>query len=57
MSEKKKITIETHSGLGLIWFAGWLFSIDYLQLGLWKGLIALVVWPYLLGAHVAGPAG
>ncbi|WP_199241159.1 hypothetical protein [Marinicauda salina] len=47
------INIQQHSGLGLAWFAGWLFTIGYLGLGVWKGALALIVWPYFLGAHFA----
>ena len=49
--DKKTVTIETHSGAGLVWIAGWLFTIGYLGLGFWKGVLALLVWPYFLGAH------
>lgn len=34
---------------GTVWFLGWLFTIGYADLGFWKGLIGLVVWPYFLG--------
>ena len=33
---------------GLIWFAGWLFTIAFAKLIWWKALLALVVWPYFL---------
>jgi hypothetical protein len=46
----EKIRIEQHSFMGSLWFAGWLFTLGYLQLTFWKGLVALVVWPYFLGA-------
>ena len=49
--EKQRIKIEQHGGLGLIWFAGWLFTIGYLKLGFWQGLLALIIWPYHIGAH------
>ena len=39
--------------LGLIWFIGWLFTLGYLKLGFWRGLLALLVWPYFLGEHFA----
>jgi len=48
-----RIKIEQHSSLGVLWIIGWLFSIGFLQLGFWKGLLALIVWPYFLGVHVA----
>ena len=35
--------------LGTLWMIGWLFSIGYLGLTFWKGVLALIVWPYYLG--------
>ena len=49
----ERIKIEQHSSLGLVWAAGWLFSIGYLNLGFWQGLIAILVWPYFIGASLA----
>lgn len=51
--DRQKIRIEQHGGLGLLWFAGWLFSIGYLDLSFWRGLLALVLWPYFVGANLA----
>jgi hypothetical protein len=34
---------------GMLWFGGWLFTIAFAQLGFWKALLALVIWPYFLG--------
>ena len=45
----EKIRIEQHSVGGLIWFAGWLFTIGFLHLAFWKGVLALFVWPVYLG--------
>jgi hypothetical protein len=53
----KKIKIEQHSGVGLLWFMGWLFTIGFLQLSFWQGVLALVVWPYYLGVFVQGVLG
>jgi hypothetical protein len=37
--------------LGPIWFIGWLFTIGYLHMPFfWKGVLALIVWPYYLGS-------
>ncbi len=47
----EKIKIQNHTFGGGMWFAGWLFTIGYLQLSFWKGVLALVVWPYFLGVH------
>ena len=49
----RRIHIQQHGGLGLIWFIGWLFTIGYAKLGFWPGLFGLFVWPYFLGDHLA----
>ncbi len=49
----EKIRIEQHTSSGLLWVIGWLFSIGFLHLTFWKGVLAVVVWPYYLGAYVA----
>ncbi|MEZ5893605.1 MAG: hypothetical protein R3C58_10770 [Parvularculaceae bacterium] len=49
----KSVKIEQHSSLGVLWCIGWLFSIGFLKLGFWKGVLALFVWPYFIGAHLA----
>ena len=41
--------IEHHSMSGAVWFAAWLFTIGFLQLGFWRGVLALLLWPYYLG--------
>lgn len=51
MGEKRHI--HHHSSLGGLWAIGWLFTIGYLKLGFWRGVLALIVWPYFLGAHYA----
>ncbi len=48
-----KIKVEHHSSLGIFWFMGWLFSIGFLEFGFWKGVLALFIWPFFLGAHFA----
>ncbi len=47
------IQVEQHSACGLFWFAGWLFTIGYLHLSFWKGVLAIVIWPYYLGGTVS----
>ena len=51
--EKKpqKIQIVQHTFAGSLWFAAWLFTIGFLHLTFWKGVFALVIWPYYLGLH------
>ncbi len=48
-----KIKIEQHSSIGLVWAAGWLFTIGFLKLGFWQGVFALFIWPYYVGTWVA----
>ncbi|MGO9337930.1 MAG: hypothetical protein ACLPY1_10520 [Terracidiphilus sp.] len=47
----QNVRIEQHSLMGCLWFAAWLFTIGYLHLNLWKGIIAIVLWPYYIGLH------
>ena len=55
MTEQIKID---QGGLGFgIWITGWLFSIGFLDLGFWRGLLALFAWPYFLGVRVAEMVG
>jgi hypothetical protein len=46
-----KIKIEQNGFAGLAWFGAWIFTIGFLHLTFWKGVWALVIWPYYLGAH------
>jgi hypothetical protein len=50
----QKIRIEQHSAAGGLWFAAWLFTIGFLHLTFWKGVVALVLWPYFLGVALSG---
>ena len=47
----QRIKIEQHTFGGAVWVALWLFTIGYLKLSFWAGVLALVLWPYFLGAH------
>jgi hypothetical protein len=49
MARTERIQIEQHTFGGALWFAGWLFTIGYLKLAFWKGLLAILLWPYYLG--------
>lgn len=49
----EKIKIEQHSFAGILWFVGWLFTIGFLHLTFWKGVLAIVVWPYYIGSFVS----
>jgi hypothetical protein len=47
------------STAGSVWFIGWLFTISFAQLGFWKAVLALLLWPWFLGEAVRAipPAG
>ena len=49
----ERIKIEQHSSLGIFWFIGWLFTIGYVKLSFWQGVLALLIWPYYLGDYFA----
>jgi hypothetical protein len=56
----EKIRIEQHTFGGALWAIGWLFTIGFLHLTFWKGVFAIVVWPYYLGLFASTllkPAG
>ncbi len=48
-----KVRVEHSSLIGCLWFASWLFTIGYLHLHFWRGVLALLVWPYYIGVHVS----
>ena len=53
----EKVKCEKSGGGGALaggtWFAGWMFTIGYLNLGFWKSVLGLIVWPYYIGAALA----
>lgn len=38
---------------GGFWFALWLFTIGFLKLTFWKGVLAIILWPYFLGVALS----
>ena len=45
----ERIRVEQHSFMGTLWVMGWLFTIGFLQLAFFKGVLAILVWPYYIG--------
>lgn len=45
----QKIKVEQHTLSGGAWFAAWLFTIGFLQLSFFQGVLAIIIWPYYLG--------
>jgi hypothetical protein len=54
--EKIRIKVEQHTLTGGLWCATWLFTIGYLHLGFWRGVLAVILWPYYLGVHFSALA-
>jgi hypothetical protein len=50
----EKVKIERHGAEGPIWICGWLFTIGLLHLFFWRGVLAIVIWPYYVGMAVHG---
>ena len=48
-SRKPRPIVLSMPGLGTLWFGGWMFTIGFAHLSFWKGVLALIVWPYFLG--------
>jgi hypothetical protein len=45
----EKIKIENHVFSGGLWMAAWIFTIGFLHLTFWQGVLAIAIWPYYLG--------
>lgn len=52
----EKIRIEQHTFMGSVWVAAWLFTVGILRLGLWKTVLAVLLWPYFLGVNFSSLA-
>jgi len=48
-----KIKIQHHSFTAFSWAAGWLFSIGFLHLSFWQSVLAVIIWPYYIGAALS----
>ena len=46
--------VEVAGIMGPVWFIGWLFTIGFLKLTFFKGLLALILWPYYIGDFLSG---
>jgi len=49
--------VEVAGIMGPVWFIGWLFTIGFLKLSFFKGLLALIIWPYYIGDFFSKFAG
>ena len=56
MADEVKVKCGTgHCGtiLGPLWAIGWMFTLGFLKLTFWKGVLGIIVWPYYLGRFFA----
>jgi hypothetical protein len=51
-SDSSSRPIRVDTGMVIIWFIGWLFTIAFAQLVWWQALLGLIIWPYYLGLAV-----
>ena len=49
----RRVRIRHHTATGGVWFAGWLFTAGFVHLGFWQTALALIIWPYYLGANLS----
>ena len=49
----EKVKIQNSPFAGMVWFAGWLFTIGFLKLTFWNGVLAVIIWPYYIGSALS----
>jgi hypothetical protein len=49
----EKIKIENHTFSGGLWVVMWLFTLGFLKLAFWQGVLAIILWPYYLGVALS----
>ncbi len=52
-----KVQVKNQGFTAFSWFAGWLFTIGFLGLSFWQGVLAIIIWPYYVGDTVRVLAG
>lgn len=45
--------VEVAGIMGPVWAIGWLFTIGLVKLAFFKGVLALLLWPYYLGEFLS----
>ena len=49
--------VEVAGIMGPVWFMGWLFTLGFLKLSFFQGLLALIIWPYYIGDFISKMIG
>jgi len=47
--KRMRVTADFGAVMAPVWIMGWLFTIGFLSLPLWRAVFAVVLWPYYLG--------
>jgi len=45
----KDSVVRVDTGMGIIWFIGWMFTIAFVQLSFLQSILGLIIWPWYLG--------
>lgn len=56
MRERTSVRVDQSGVVFFIGVWGWLFSIGFLHLTFWQGVLAIILWPYYLGVHFSLPS-
>ena len=48
-TKPSRTIVRTGGAAGVLWTAGWMFTIAFAKLIWWKAILAIIVWPYFLG--------
>ena len=49
--QKIGVRVDQSGFIAIVGIWMWFFTIGYLHLSFWAGLLAIILWPYDLGAH------
>ena len=52
---RSNIRVDQSGGVVFLGIWAWLFTIGYLHLSFWKGVIGIILWPYYLGSTFGAP--
>ena len=50
MASQGSVRVDT--GMGIVWFIGWMFTIAFAHQSFWTAALGLLIWPYYLGVAV-----
>lgn len=54
-SSRAAVRVDQSGFIVILGIWAWLFTIGYLHLSFWRGVLAIVLWPYYLGVTFSPP--